>query len=60
MTAISPLLGLFNVDNLLASMAAFTALNPARAADLPNLITQLQGARGRMQRCVISDGCFYY
>ena len=58
MTAISPLLGLFNVDNLLASMAAFTALNPARAADLPNLITQLQGARGRMQRASSQTGAF--
>ncbi|WP_049237208.1 UDP-N-acetylmuramoyl-L-alanyl-D-glutamate--2,6-diaminopimelate ligase [Moraxella canis] len=58
MTVMSPLLGLFNVDNLLASMAAFAALTPAKLTDLPTLITKLQGARGRMQRAPSQTGSF--
>ncbi|OOR83886.1 UDP-N-acetylmuramoyl-L-alanyl-D-glutamate--2,6-diaminopimelate ligase [Moraxella canis] len=58
MSVMSPLLGLFNVDNLLASMAAFAALTPAKLADLPTLITKLQGARGRMQRAPSQTGSF--
>ena len=58
MSVMSPLLGLFNVDNLLASMAAFAALTPAKLTDLPTLITKLQGARGRMQRAPSQTGSF--
>ncbi len=58
MTVHSPLLGLFNVDNLLASMAAFLALYPQQADSLPTLITRLQGARGRMQRATSKTGSF--
>lgn len=58
MTVHSPLLGLFNVDNLLASMAAFLALYPDKADSLPSLITRLQGARGRMQRATSKTGSF--
>ncbi len=54
----SPLLGLFNVDNLMASMAAFLALYPQKADTLPTYITQLVGARGRMQRAVSQTGSF--
>lgn len=58
MTVHSPLLGLFNVDNLLASMAAFLALYPDKAESLPSLITGLHGARGRMQRATSKTGSF--
>ncbi|USZ15429.1 UDP-N-acetylmuramoyl-L-alanyl-D-glutamate--2,6-diaminopimelate ligase [Moraxella sp. FZFQ2102] len=58
MTVHSPLLGLFNVDNLMASMAAFVALFPKQAVNLPNLITRLIGARGRMQRAESQTGSF--
>lgn len=58
MTVHSPLLGVFNVDNLMASMAAFLALYPQQIDVLPALITQLQGARGRMQRAASKTGSF--
>ncbi|MFC0820975.1 UDP-N-acetylmuramoyl-L-alanyl-D-glutamate--2,6-diaminopimelate ligase [Moraxella marmotae] len=54
----SPLLGLFNVDNLLASMAAFGALFADSTSRLPDLVAGLQGARGRMQRADSQSGCF--
>lgn len=46
----SPLLGLFNVSNLLASVAGFLALYPEQFAQLPAIVAKLQGARGRMQK----------
>lgn len=58
MAVMSPLLGLFNVDNLMASMAAFLALYPKQAANLPSLIKRLVGARGRMQRASSKAGSF--
>ncbi|MGO1251392.1 UDP-N-acetylmuramoyl-L-alanyl-D-glutamate--2,6-diaminopimelate ligase [Psychrobacter sp.] len=57
MHIISPLLGRFNVANLLASIAAVVALGVSRekiADAVPNLI----GAVGRMQRVSSADGCF--
>ena len=56
----SPLLGLFNVGNLLASMAGFLALYPMHFDKLPQLVARLQGARGRMQRVETTgkQGCF--
>lgn len=45
----SPLLGLFNVANLLASVAGFLALYPNDFDKLGDIIPKLQGARGRMQ-----------
>lgn len=53
----SPLLGLFNVDNLLAALAAFNCLYPG-CDQLPSLVAQLQGARGRMQKAQSKQGCF--
>lgn len=53
----SPLLGLFNVDNLLASIAAFNQLFDEQA-NLPDWISKLQGARGRMQKAQSNSGCF--
>lgn len=58
MTVNSPLLGLFNVDNLMAAMAVFAAIFPEKAANLPTLVPQLQGARGRMQRAASRTGSF--
>ena len=54
---ISPLLGRFNVANLLAAIAAAVALGISleRIADV---IPQLQGAVGRMQRVPSANGCF--
>jgi len=54
---VSPLLGRFNVANLLAAIAAAVALEISleRIADV---IPQLQGAVGRMQRVPSNDGCF--
>lgn len=54
---ISPLLGRFNVANLLAAIATAVALEISleRIADV---IPQLQGAVGRMQRVLSNDGCF--
>ncbi|WP_323841111.1 MULTISPECIES: UDP-N-acetylmuramoyl-L-alanyl-D-glutamate--2,6-diaminopimelate ligase [unclassified Moraxella] len=54
----SPLLGLFNVQNLMASVAAFLALYPNQRKNLPNLVARLQGARGRMQRVPSQSGLF--
>lgn len=51
----SPLLGAFNVANLLASVAGFLSLYPNQFAHLPSLITQLQGALGRMQKVDIGE-----
>ncbi len=45
----SPLLGLFNVDNLLASVAVYLGLG-GDFSQTNALVKQLQGARGRMQR----------
>ncbi|OOS05988.1 UDP-N-acetylmuramoylalanyl-D-glutamate--2,6-diaminopimelate ligase [Moraxella cuniculi DSM 21768] len=54
----SPLLGLFNVDNLLASVAVFDRLFAEHWTDLPALVANLQGARGRMQRAKSQLGSF--
>lgn len=54
---ISPLLGRFNVANLLAAIGAVVALG----TDLDRIATvvpKLQGAVGRMQRVPSNDGCF--
>lgn len=51
----SPLLGAFNVANLLASAAGFLSLYPKQFANLPNLIAKLNGALGRMQKVDISE-----
>lgn len=53
----SPLLGRFNVANLLAACAAAVALGVDMAA-LPKLVAQLKGACGRMQRIDSTTGCF--
>ncbi|MGP9556946.1 UDP-N-acetylmuramoyl-L-alanyl-D-glutamate--2,6-diaminopimelate ligase [Psychrobacter sp. AOP7-A1-24] len=61
---VSPLLGRFNVANLLAAIAVVVALdaksgaNAKRAERIAPAITQLQGAVGRMQRVPSNDGCF--
>lgn len=58
---ISPLLGRFNVANLLAAMAAAVALGNKTGINLEcvaAVIPQLQGAVGRMQRVSSNDGCF--
>lgn len=54
----SPLLGLFNVQNLMAAVAAFLALFPEQKANLPHLVAQLQGARGRMERVPSEQSSF--
>ena len=54
---VSPLLGHFNVANLLAAIAAAMALN-IKLKDIADLVPQLQGAIGRMQRVPSSDSCF--
>lgn len=54
---VSPLLGRFNVANLLAAIAATVALG----IEMPrscSLVPQLQGAVGRMQRVPSKEGCF--
>lgn len=53
----SPLLGRFNVANLLASMAATYAIG----IDLPTIVARvpnLQGAKGRMMQVASKTGCF--
>ena len=66
---VSPLLGRFNVANLLAAIAAAVATGTVAgtksATDsnvdigrIATAVTQLQGAVGRMQRVPSSDGCF--
>ena len=54
---VSPLLGRFNVANLLAAVAAAVALG-IDIERMVDLIPQLQGARGRMQRIPSNFGCF--
>ena len=54
---VSPLLGRFNVANLLAAVGAAVALG-IDIERMTDLIPQLQGARGRMQRVPSSSGCF--
>ena len=54
---ISPLLGRFNVANLLAAIATAVALEISLER-IANVIPQLQGAVGRMQRVPSNDGCF--
>ena len=58
---VSPLLGRFNVANLLAAIAAAVALGNKTGISLERvaaIIPQLQGAVGRMQRVPSNDGCF--
>ena len=54
---ISPLLGRFNVANLLAAIATAMALGISLER-IANVIPQLQGAVGRMQRVPSANGCF--
>ena len=54
---VSPLLGRFNVANLLAAIAASVALG-INVEHIAAVIPQLQGAVGRMQRVPSKDGCF--
>ena len=54
---VSPLLGRFNVANLLAAIAAVVALG-VDIEQIAKLVPQLQGAVGRMQRVPSNDGCF--
>ncbi|WP_201617766.1 UDP-N-acetylmuramoyl-L-alanyl-D-glutamate--2,6-diaminopimelate ligase [Psychrobacter urativorans] len=54
---ISPLLGRFNVANLLAAIAAVVALGISLER-IASLVPQLQGAVGRMQRVPSNEGCF--
>ena len=54
---ISPLLGRFNVANLLAAIATAVALGIS-LEHIADVIPQLQGAVGRMQRVPSNDGCF--
>ncbi len=54
---VSPLLGRFNVANLLAAIAAAVALG-INVEHIAAVIPQLQGAVGRMQRVPSNNGCF--
>lgn len=54
---VSPLLGRFNVANLLAAIAAAAALGMSLER-IAKIVPQLQGAVGRMQRVASRDGCF--
>ena len=54
---VSPLLGRFNVANLLAAIAAAVALGISLER-IAAVIPQLKGAVGRMQRVPSKDGCF--
>ena len=54
---VSPLLGRFNVANLLAAIAAAVALG-IDIKRMTDLVPKLQGAVGRMQRVPSQDGCF--
>lgn len=54
LTLQSPLLGHFNVANLLAAVAGAMALG-IELEELPALVIKLQGASGRMQRVSIED-----
>lgn len=53
----SPLLGQFNVANLLASTAAAMALG-LTVEQIMQGVPQLQGASGRMERIASTKGCF--
>ena len=57
MNVVSPLLGRFNVANLLAAIGAAVALGISLER-IAAVIPQLQGAVGRMQRVPSNDGCF--
>lgn len=60
-TVMSPLLGRFNVANLLAAIAATVAIGSDMDHDLKRIagaVPQLQGAVGRMQRVPSNEGCF--
>lgn len=57
MTVKSPLLGLFNVANLLASIGASLAMNVS-FDEISNNINHLQGARGRMEQVPSERGSF--
>ena len=54
---VSPLLGRFNVANLLAAIATAVALEIS-LEQITDVIPQLQGAVGRMQRVPSANGCF--
>ena len=56
-TIVSPLLGRFNVANLLAAIAAALALGMSLER-IAAVVPQLQGAVGRMQRVPSINGCF--
>lgn len=58
---VSPLLGRFNVANLLAAIAAAVALDDDVYKDIERVVAavpKLQGAIGRMQRVPSTEGCF--
>lgn len=58
---VSPLLGRFNVANLLAAIAAAVALGDNVDKDIERVaaaVPKLQGAIGRMQRVPSTEGCF--
>lgn len=62
---VSPLLGRFNVANLLAAIAAAVAVANDTSKDTDSdiervtaAVPKLQGAIGRMQRVPSNDGCF--
>ncbi|STZ63136.1 UDP-N-acetylmuramoyl-L-alanyl-D-glutamate--2,6-diaminopimelate ligase [Moraxella lacunata] len=57
MTVKSPLLGLFNVSNLLASIGASLAMNVS-FDEIINNINHLQGAKGRMEQVPSERGSF--
>lgn len=57
MTVHSPLLGRFNVANLLASVAGAMAMG-LDMAQIQRAVPKLQGATGRMDRVPSSSGCF--
>lgn len=54
---VSPLLGRFNVANLLAAIAAAVALG-VDIERISDLVPKLHGAVGRMQRVASNNGCF--
>ncbi len=54
---VSPLLGRFNVANLLAAIATAVALG-IDIQRIGELVPKLQGAVGRMQRVPSNEGCF--
>lgn len=57
LTIKSPLLGRFNVANLLASIAGAMALG-ITLEQIQSAVPQLQGATGRMDRVASQTGCF--